>query len=615
MIRWKSRLYLLVALAMTVALAACAAAPAGEGLDQGDVADDTAAAVEDTSTAETSDRARTLIMDIDGGRAVDPELWNPFVPGSRTDLGYQQTLLEPLFVLNYQNGEFIPWLGETFEPNESLDVWTLTLRDGVMWSDGEAFNADDVVFTINMLKDNAPEMGGFSGAMDRWVGSVAKVDDLTVEFTLNEPNPRFLLDYFGVKIYNSVYIMPEHIWAGQDPLTFTYYDTEQGWPIGTGPYTLEGVSPTEFTYERDDDWWGVAAGFKELPAPETIIWTWGGPEETRAALMADGQLDSLMDVTLGALLALQEQNPNVITWFDDLPYAWVPDPCSRTLELNLTQAPWDDPEMRWGLNYAIDRDQIVAISYEGSTLKSRHFFPAYPPLDALVDTAIEAGVWDLDQLWDFNPERAAEIFESKGYEMNSNGYYELDGEELTIDMATHEAFIEKQRIAQVLVEQFQAAGINATTHNEAGATWTDNFELGNFESKLGWQTCGSVNEPWGSLDTFNTSWLKPVGERTSSSQNAWRWSGEDADEYSALVDQIGSLPLGDPQIEELFLQATEIWFANLPAIPITQAKKIIPFDTTYWTGWPTAENDYIHPPTWWQHTHVIIHELEPTGAQ
>jgi peptide/nickel transport system substrate-binding protein len=52
---------------------------------------------------------------------------------------------------------------------------------------------------------------------------------------------------------------------------------------------------------------------------------------------------------------------------------------------------------------------------------------------------------------------------------------------------------------------------------------------------------------------------------------------------------------------------------ELPVIPITQAKKIIPFDTTYWTGWPTFENDYIHPPTWWQSTHVIIHNLQPAG--
>ena len=391
-------------------------------------------------------RERTLIFDIDGGRVADPTNWNPFTPGRRMDQGYHQAVLEPLFILNYQTGEFIPWLGESFEPNEALDVWTLKLRKGVHWSDGEPFNADDVVFTINMLKDNAPELES-SAAMDQWVDRVEKVDDYTVRFYLTKPNPRFQLDYFAVKIWGSVNIVPEHIWRDKDPLTFKFYDPEKGWPVGTGPYKLASVSPTEFIYVRDDNWWGAQTGFRPLPAPEKLIWTWAGPEENRAALMAEGQLDSLMDITLGALLALKQRNPNVITWFDDLPYAWVPDPCSRTFEVNNAIEPWNDPEMRWALNYAINRDQIVEIAYEGTTLKSRHFFPAYPPLDALVDKAIEAGAWDVDQLWEYNPDKAKQIIESKGYTLNSRGYYEKDGKELTLEITTHEAFIEKQRIA------------------------------------------------------------------------------------------------------------------------------------------------------------------------
>ncbi len=573
------------------------------------------AATEEAPAASPEDyinasREETVIFDIDGGRVTDPELWNPFVPGNRRDHGYHQAILEPLFILNYQTGEFIPWLGESFEANETNDVWVLKLREGVEWSDGTPFTADDVVFTIQMLIDNAPELGD-SAAMKDWVASIEKIDDLTVQFNLTRPNPRFQLDYFSVKIWGSVNIMPKHIWEGQDPLTFKFYDPEKGWPVGTGPYTLASVSQTEFVYVRNDNWWGAKTGWKPLPAPKKLVWTWAGPEETRAALMADQQLDSLMDITLGALQALQARNPNVITWFREMPKAWVPDPCSRTFELNHAVEPWNDPEMRWALNYAIDRDQIVQIAYEGTTLKSRHFFPAYPPLDALVDKAIEAGVYDLDQLWTHDPDRAREIIESKGYTLNSNGYYEKDGQELRLDITTHEAFIEKQRIAQVIVEQLQAVGINATTRNEAGGTWGENFAFGRFEARVGWQTCGSVNEPWASLDTFNVRWLKPVGERADNDE--WRWQGEQATLYSNLVDEMGTLPLGDPKVEELFIQAMDIWFDELPVIPITQAKKIIPFDTTYWTGWPTADNDYIHPPTWWQHTHVIIHNLQPAG--
>lgn len=123
---------------------------------------------------------------------------------------------------------------------------------------------------------------------------------------------------------------------------------------------------------------------------------------------------------------------------------------------------------------------------------------------------------------------------------------------------------------------------------------------------MAWMSCGSINEAWSSMDTFNAKWLMPVGERAQF--NAWRWNNA---KYSALVDEMGKLPLGDPRNDELFVSAMEIWLDELPIIPITQAKKLLPFDETYWTGWPSAKKNYLHPPTWWQSTHKIIHNLEP----
>ncbi len=544
---------------------------------------------------------------------ADPTNWNPLTPGFRLDHGYHQTMIEPLFILNYETGKIEPWLGLSMTANDTLDVWTLKLRDGVKWSDGEPLNADDAVFTIQMLLDHSPDLWN-SAALKEWVTSVKKVDNLTVELDLNKPNPRFQLDYFSVRIWGGVSVMPKHIWEGQDPLTFKNYDPAKGWPVFTGPYKLAGFNSdgTEFDYVRDDNWWGAKTGFQPLPKPKKLVWTWYGPEEKRAAAMADNQLDSLMDITLGALQALQARNPNVIAYYDKPPFAWVPDPCSRTLEFNHTVAPWGDKDMRWAINYAIDRDEIVRIAYEGSTFPSQHFFPAYTPLNRYVDLLKGTGL--LEQLWIHDPAKSQQIIESKGWVKGSSGYYEKDGKQLTLDLATHEAFIEKQRIAAVVVEELQAIGINASTHNEAGATWGENFMMGKFPGKMGWQTCGSVNEPWASMDTFNTKWLKPVGERTGDNQDAWRWSGPAADQYSKLVDQIGSLPLGDPKIDDLFVQAMKIWYDELPVIPVTQAKKIIPFNNTYWKGWPSASNNYIHPPTWWQgNTEEIILKLEPAS--
>jgi peptide/nickel transport system substrate-binding protein len=443
------------------------------------------------------------------------------------------------------------------------------------------------------------------------VDSVSKVDDLTVEFTLLQPNPRFQLDNFAVKIWGGVNILPEHIWADKDVTTFKNYDPEQGWPVFTGPYTLTSVGENEVTYDRDDNWWGAQTGFMELPAPRRLIWNWAGPEEARAALMVDNGLDSIMDVSTGTFLAMREQNENIIAWTDGPPYATL-DPCARSFEFNTTKAPWDVKEMRRAVNHLINREQIVEVAYEGTTVPSRFQWPAYAPLNRYTDMLDAAGVYGEFPLWDFSVEKAQALIEAQGYVLADDGYYAKDGEQLTMDITTHEAFIEKQRIAAVLVEQFQAAGINATTRNEAGGTWGDNHAFGTFDTRMGWQNCGSVNEPWASMDTLNVRWLEPVGERASGNQ--WRWSGPGAERYSELVDQIGTLPLGDPAIDPLFIEAASIYLDELPTIPVTQARKLIPHNWTYWCNWPTAENNYTSAWTWWQSTHLVIHGIEQCGA-
>ena len=602
-----------VAAAPTTAPEAAEPTAAAEPTEAATEAAAATTAAEPTEAATTSggavgamDRTKTVIFDIDGGRVVAPDLWNPWVPGSRRDHGFHQALMEPMFILNYQNGQLEPWLAESFTVNDTLDVWTLKLREGVTWSDGEAFNADDVVFTMNMLLDNADKTLGDAATQQDWVKSVTKTDDLTIEFQLNKPNPRYQLDYWSVKIWGGLNVMPEHIWKDQDPLTFKNYDPAKGWPVFTGPYKLESISATEFSYVRDPNWWGAKTGWKPLPAPERLIWTWAGPEETRTALMADGQLDSLMDITLGAFESLKGRNENVVAWSANLPYATL-DPCSRTFEFNTTLAPWDDKEMRWALNYAINRDQIVEIAYEGTTVPSKHFFPAYPPLNRLVKLLEDKGMYDTHDLLTYDPAKAMQIIESKGWTKNGD-YYEKDGKQLAVDIQTHAAFIEKQRIAQVLVEQFQAIGVNASTRSFEGSTWDDNFRFGKFDVRMGWQACGSVSEPWASMDHFNKKWIKPLEERAD--DNAWRWSN---DRYSEIVDEIGNMQLGDPKIDELFVEAMEIWLDELPMIPITQAKKLIPLDQTYWSNWPTQDNPYQSPWTWWQSTHTLIHNIKPAG--
>ncbi len=561
--------------------------------------------------SQADDRKNTVIFDIDGGKVAAPDVWNPFLPTGRRDHGFHQSMMEPMFILNYETGKYDPWVGESMKSDDKLTTWTLKLKKGVMWSDGQPFTAQDVVFTFNSIYLD-PKNATLNNATDlqSWVDKIEKTDDQTVVFTLKKANPRFQLDYFSVRIWGNVNIVPEHIWKGQDPQTFKNYDPAKGWPVFSGPYKLKGFNDagTEFTYTRDDNWWGAKTGFKPLPAPKTLIWTWGGPEEARAALMAANKLDSLMDITIGTFEALQKQNPKVIAWLDQKPYITL-DPCSRVFMFNTAVAPWNDKDMRWAINYAIDRDQIVSVAYSGTTVKSKSFFPAYAPLNAYVKKLEDAKIFEKYALWTHDAAKAKQIIESKGYKMGSDGYYAKDGKQLKMDISTNAAYIEKQRIADVLVEQFQKVGINASRHDEANSTWDSNRQMGNYDTQMNWHNCASVNEPWASMDTLSNRYYKPVGQLANSDES--RFNNQ---EYSDLVAQIGSLPLGDPRIDPLFIKAMDIYYSELPTIPITQARKLIPFNTTYWTNWPTGKNNYASAWTWWQSTYEILVAIKPAGG-
>ena len=200
-----------------------------------------------------------------------------------------------------QCGELEPWLATGHEANDDSTEFTLTLREGVMWSDGEAFDADDVVFTVEMAMQNEELTAREVATIRSQVASVEKVDDLTVLFTLTAPNPRFVVENFGVRTFGSFLIMPEHVWsAAEDSATFAFYP-----PIGTGPYTFGSAASNRAIWDRNDDWWGARTGFMDLPEPERVIFLESGGEESRAQLMATNQLDAAQNLSVGTFEAIR----------------------------------------------------------------------------------------------------------------------------------------------------------------------------------------------------------------------------------------------------------------------------------------------------------------------
>ena len=232
-------------------------------------------------------RNQTLIMSVSDSvdQMNDSEIHNPFLPTAQRT-GWH-IAFEPLYFydsvwnekasappgLTGSKGE-IPLPSGEVRINPDFTELTIKLRPGITWSDGMPFTSSDVVFTINMLRDNGAIASTLNFAFDmrNAVKDIVAIDPLTVKFTLNSPNPNFMIQYFQWVQDQGIPIVPEHIFKGQPDLkTFTNHDISKGWPVVTGPWKLVFSSPTQKIWDRRDDWWGAKTGFHPLPAVKRVI--------------------------------------------------------------------------------------------------------------------------------------------------------------------------------------------------------------------------------------------------------------------------------------------------------------------------------------------------------
>jgi peptide/nickel transport system substrate-binding protein len=201
-----------------------------------------------------------------------------------------------------------------------------------------------------------------------------------------------------------------------------------------------------------------------------------------------------------------------------------------------------------------------------------------------------------------NTDEAAKILTAKGY-TKTGKYWAKGGKDLTIEIQVPQDFIELVRVGDVYVEQLQKFGINAS-ESKLGSAFYDNFNTGGYEAQSNWFACGSVAEPWRTLNNF-TGKAAPMGQTPKGNgiDNGFRWYNQ---QYTDLVAQIGTTKLDDPKLLDLTKQALAILYDELPALPSAQARKLVPFNTKYWTGWPTNANYYMTPTDWWDNFVVTM---------
>lgn len=316
----------------------------------------------------------------------------------------------------------IPDLAESWEISSDATVFTFKLRKDVKWQDGKTFTADDVVYTATWGAENKNAYIGFSpgwfvlkgqadiqAKCDADVASAAncggasifdgvkKVDDYTVQFTLDKPNVTFLRTLADAPSS----IMPQHLLAGQTADQINKGDFKNKIPIGTGPFTLGQVVPDQFM-----EFVANANYYKGAPKLDKVIYKQVTPE-TALAQIETGELDIILNAgasNYDRLSKIEILDTRVLAApgiFVILPHMESNEDRTRLnkdLKLDLPPLNFDftDKRVRQAMYYAIDRRTINNELFGG-----RNKILWNPP-------GFKADYPGLNE-YQFNPEKAKEL--------------------------------------------------------------------------------------------------------------------------------------------------------------------------------------------------------------
>ena len=326
-----------------------------------------------------------------------------------------------------------------------------------------------------------------------------------------------------------------------------------------------------------------------------------------AQMLINNELDMSKIISVPTLQSAFAQNPKVITFTGQEPPFGYLDWCPIDLNFNCDSELWGDKDIRWAVNFSIDREALVALAEAGAGVTAMHQFTPYewfsPYQEALVPLLEKYGLDNAS-----HPDKVEEIMTGKGYEKNGDGLWESGGETVAMNFFVPDFL---RAYGPPLTQQLRDAGFDAEFDNSPGLM----SQIQTGEQLLGMGCKGPSGvlgmDPYFMLSIYTSRYFRPTGEPAPISWATSRWTN---DEYDAIVAQMDTLDVEDPKTLELFVGAMDIWLSELPDVYMAQLIIRYPMSTQYWTGWPTEEDVYGFPHSWQQEFLKTILRLEPATA-
>jgi peptide/nickel transport system substrate-binding protein len=362
------------------------------------------------------------------GVETEPTTFNPQLNGQAKAELILRVTFESLLARK-PDGNYVPWLATGYQVSADGLTYTFTLRDGVKFTDGTAFDASAVVKNFVQVRDPSYCAGSSICGIATRLADARAIDPHTVQLTLREPYVPFLSFAAALKLISpAAYASPQLKSGGHDV-------------AGTGPFILASYrrgQEANFVRNRDYRWAPGTAGHQGPAYLDRVVYRFLPESSVRTGALLSGQVDVIEGIS-GNDAGLIEKQPN-LRYLHALntgsPYS---------LYLNVTQPPTSDPVVRRALLQALDLDALVAAIYRGKRTRA---WGITSPVDPLYDRSIEHSYGN-------DPTLANRLLDQAGWTArDSAGYRTKDGRRLSVDIVQALATVRDQR--DVLLQGVQA---------------------------------------------------------------------------------------------------------------------------------------------------------------
>ncbi|KKX99280.1 ABC transporter substrate-binding protein [Microbacterium sp. Ag1] len=486
--------------------------------------------------------------------AITTESNNPFVGDSAASkYGYAKVVFETLALVN-QTGDrgTTPWLAESLEWNDDYTQLTVVPREGVTWSDGEPFTADDIVFSFETASIPALDTAGL-----KFEGAQIDGDKVVLSFGDSK--------YVNQARVLHVPIVPKHIWEKfEDPATDPVKGDDL---VGTGPYAMANWSTESVTLDARDDYWGG-----DLAVPELHYVSYGDNTALTTAL-ANGDADwaqaFIPQIEEQFLSADPEHNKFLAS----------PTTGSATLFMNLQQKPFDDPAFRQALAWVIDRDAYVDIAREGASE------PVWSVtgLSSILEDEIQPEFEGVD--YKVDAEKARDLLETAGYTWKDDALIDPDGTPVSFTLSVPSGWSDWNTAQELIAEDVKdSIGAEVKIDMPDWGGWADPRDNGTFSAIIHWlEDSGTAYGLYTS--TMDPRWISPEGKA------GFNFGRFDDPEATAALNTYANASSDEERTTAIDTLQT-IFSEQVPAIPLGAHPLLGEFNTRNYVGWPSEDDTY-----------------------